>query len=257
MTSANASGATATSAADGRTDNGHSEFDFWRDHSRVNLSPIAAPSILGLYGFAVATFMVAAHLANWYGTPATPLILFPFAFAFGGIAQFLAAMWSYRARDAIATAMHGAWGSFWIAFGIYHLLIAIGMLPSPTASPVAATAYGFWFIGLAAVTWAGAFAALAENIALSLVLGTLAAGATLLAIALTMGLNTVEVIGALVLIASAVLAWYTATAMMLQAAFKRVILPLGKRGAEPDAPGKAPKGAIQYQVGEPGIKIGQ
>ena len=255
MTTANARGATA--AGDGHSGNGHSEFDFWRDHSRVNLSPIAAPSILGLYGFAVATFMVAAYLADWYGTALTPLILFPFCLAFGGIAQFLAAMWSYRARDAVATAMHGAWGSFWIGFGIYHLLIAIGTLPSPTSGPVAATSYGFWFIGLAAVTWAGAFAALAENISLSLVLLTLAAGSTLLAVALTMGLPTVEVIGALVLIASAVLAWYTATAMMLEAAFKRVILPLGKRGAEPDAPGKAPKGAIQYQVGEPGIKIGQ
>ena len=39
---------------------------------RVVLSPIAAPSVLGLFGFAGATFIVAANLAGWYGTPDTP-----------------------------------------------------------------------------------------------------------------------------------------------------------------------------------------
>lgn len=38
--------------------------DFWQDRTRVQLQPIAAPSILGLYGFAAATFIVAGHLAN-------------------------------------------------------------------------------------------------------------------------------------------------------------------------------------------------
>src|SRR5437763_8803883 len=89
---------------------------------RVFLQPIAAPSILGLFGFAGSTFVVAANLAGWYGTSTSGQHLFPFALAFGGIAQFAAAMWAYRARDAIATAMHGMWGSFWIAYGILQLL---------------------------------------------------------------------------------------------------------------------------------------
>ena len=41
------------------------DYDFWRDHSTITLSPVAAPSILGLFGFAAATFMVAANLAGW------------------------------------------------------------------------------------------------------------------------------------------------------------------------------------------------
>jgi hypothetical protein len=67
---------------------------------------------LGLYAFAGSTFIVSAHLAGWYGGPDTPLYLLPFAAVFGGIAQFAAGMWAYKARDAIATAMHGMWGSF-------------------------------------------------------------------------------------------------------------------------------------------------
>jgi hypothetical protein len=58
----------------------------------VVLTPLAAPSILGLYGFMGATLIVAANLAGWYGTTRAPEFLFPFALAFGGIAQFLAGM---------------------------------------------------------------------------------------------------------------------------------------------------------------------
>src|SRR3954453_7516583 len=89
-----------------------------RAQTRVSLQPIAAPSILGLFGFASATFMVAANLAGWYGNTKSPTLLFPFAAAFGGVAQFIAGMWAYRARDGLATAMHGMWGSFWMAYGV-------------------------------------------------------------------------------------------------------------------------------------------
>lgn len=234
------------------------EFSFWREHTHINLSPVAAPSILGLFGFAVSTFMVAANLAGWYGDDhTTPLILAPFAFTFGGLAQFLAGMWSYRARDALATGIHGTWGAFWLAYGIYMLFVGLGGLPGPAASPLGATAFGFWFIGLAAVTWTGTLAAAAENIAVMLVLLALAAGSTLFAIALLGGYGTVETIAAYFLLASAVLAWYAASAMVLEAAYKRVVLPMGKRGPAPDAPGRTPKQTIQFELGEPGIKVGQ
>jgi uncharacterized protein len=48
--------------------NGHGELTEIREHTRVMLQPIAAPSILGLFGFSGATFIVAAHLAGWYGS---------------------------------------------------------------------------------------------------------------------------------------------------------------------------------------------
>src|ERR1700752_4522441 len=78
--------------------------------ARIYLQPIAAPSILGLYGFAGATFMVAANMAHWYGTPGSPADLAPFAGVFGGFAQFMAGMWEFRGRDGLATAMHGMGG---------------------------------------------------------------------------------------------------------------------------------------------------
>jgi hypothetical protein len=59
---------------------------------RVFLQPIAAPSILGLYGLAGATFIVAAQMCHWFGSSTTTLLLVPFAAIFGGLAQFLAGM---------------------------------------------------------------------------------------------------------------------------------------------------------------------
>ena len=242
-------------AADGRIDRG-SEHAFWRDQTTISLQPVAAPSILGLYGFAASTFIVAANLAGWYGNESlTPLILSPFVLAFGGIAQFLAGMWAYRARDGLATAMHGTWGAFWIGYGIYHLLIALNVLPG-TTDPLAAGAFGFWFVALAAITWVGAIAASVENMGLAAVLGTLAAGSTLLAIGLIGELSLVEIIGAYILIISAVLAWYVASAMMLESTFKRVVLPVGKRGVS-QQPGASAQQPIQYDAGEPGVKVGQ
>src|ERR671924_1652886 len=99
--------------------------------TRVFLQPIAAPSILGLFGCAGATFIVASNMAGWWGTPTSGLALAPFAAMFGGLAQFLAGMWAYRARDAIATAMHGMWGAFWLAYGILNILIATHVLTEP------------------------------------------------------------------------------------------------------------------------------
>src|SRR5919202_1390393 len=103
--------------------------------ARTFLQPIAAPSTLGLYGFAGSTFIVAANLAHWYGTPETPLFLFEFAAFFGGLAQFLAGMWAYRARDGLATAMHGMWGAFWMAYGLLFLLVATKTLTVPATGP--------------------------------------------------------------------------------------------------------------------------
>lgn len=222
-----------------RTTTESSEYGKPRDHTAIALLPIAAPSILGLFGFAAATFMTAANLAGWYGTAETPLILFPFALAAGGIAELLAAMWAYVSRDRLATAMHGIWGSFWIGYGLYNLLIALAVLPATAIDRTAAVAFGSWLVALSALTMAGAIAATAENIALTAVLSTLTASAALQAIALLVGVPAVRAIGAYVLLAAAALAWYLAAAMMLEATAERAVLPIGRRRAV-QLPGACP-----------------
>lgn len=230
----------------------------WEDgfaRPRVMLQPFAAPSVLGLYGFAAATFMVALHLTGVYGGVKTNGELWPFAAVFGGVAQFAAGMWSFRVRDTIATAMHGMWGSFWIAFGIFNLLIMWGKLPDHPAGSISDPAFAMWFWTLMAITAAGALAAIAESMALVAVLGTLALGSLFLAIGLSAGSTGWVKVAGWVLVASAILAWYTATAIMMVASSGKVVLPLGKK--EANVPGGQPVRPIQLEWAEPGIKKGQ
>jgi uncharacterized protein len=221
---------------------------------RIMLQPIAAPSILGLFGFAGATFMVAAHLAGWYGDTKSGQFIFPFAAMFGGLAQFLAGMWAYRARDGIATAMHGMWGSFWLGYGILNLLAATGALTLPAGT---FTELGFWFLVLAAITAAGAIAALFESLGLFAVLAPLATGAAFAAIYYLTGASGWETAAGWVLLASSWIAFYVAFAMMLEGAAGKVILPLGKPMMAANKPGARVTHPVEWPLGEPGVRQGQ
>jgi uncharacterized protein len=182
------------------------------------------PWILGLYGLAGATFVVAGHMARWYGGAGSDLFTFPFAALLGGIATFLAGMWAYRTRDGLATAMLGTWGSFWMAYGLLNLLVAAGRLTLPTG---AFPAMGFWFIALAAITWMGAVAATTQSTALLTVFVFLAAGSTMAAIADLVGITVLAIIAGWLLIVAAIAAWYTASAVLFVDIFGRDVLPLG------------------------------
>jgi len=230
------------------------ELTEWRDHARVFLQPIAAPSILGLYGFAAGTFMVTANLVGWYGNARSPLLIFPFAVAAGGIAQGAAALFAYKARDALATAIHGIWAAFWLGYGLLNIMIAVKLIPA--AAPGAAVPeLGYWFFALAAITLVGMIASLAESFALTSVLLPLWVGAALLGVFYIEGGTGWEKVGGYVTMASAFTAFYAASAMMLAATFGRAVLPVGKYRRE--SVGEPLAYPIQFALGEPGVKQGQ
>jgi len=223
---------------------------------RVFLQPIAAPSILGLAGFAGATFVVASNLAGWWGSSTSGLVLAPFAAMFGGLAQLLAGMWAYRARDGIATLAHGTWGSFWLAYGILNVLLATHTLTAPTPwyhDP----AVGFWFFALAITTGIATVAALTESLGLAAVLSTLTVGSALLAGGYIYGSHGWVQAAGWVLVVSAGLAWYMAAAMLLAGTTGRAILPLFKYGKAANKPGGKLVRPIQLEWAEPGVRMGQ
>jgi succinate-acetate transporter protein len=199
--------------------------------------------VLGLYALAGAAFVVAAHIVGWYGDATSPWVLAPFVALLGGV-QFLAGMWAFAARDGLATAMLGIWGSFWVAYGILSALFATGRLTEPTG---AFEDLAFWFVVLAAITWMGAIAATAENMALVAVLGFLAAGSTFAAIGESLGSHGFSVLAGSLFLAAAVCGWYTATAMMLEGTFRREVLPIGyaSKTATPSTASSAGSGALR------------
>ena len=222
------------------------------NESRVQqfLQPIAAPSILGLFAFAGSTLIVSTHLAGWWGGPEAPVYVVPFTALFGGIAQFAAGMWAYKARDGIATAMHGMWGSFWVGFGLLELLMATGAIPKDEGP---FPAFAWWFIALAAITFVGAIAAMFENVALAVTLHTLWIASALLAVGEYTGTppgEGITLVAGYGFIISAIAAWYTGSALMFEGIGKP-ILPVGMTSHAQQEPAVAPGG------GEPGVAKGQ
>lgn len=229
--------------------------DDWQERARLVLTPVASPSILGLFGFFAATLLVGSNLAHWWGTTASALVVFPFAVMLGGVAQFLAGMWAYRARDGLATAMHGVWGGFWLAFGLYQLLVATGALPA-VATPLD-PAFGFWFIPLAAITGMGALAALARNLGLFAVLAPLATGCGFAAAGWIGGYGWCLTVAGWLFVFAAGFAFYVASAMMLAAAYGRTVLPTGQLRAAATVPGRSLADPVEYPEGMPGARAGQ
>lgn len=222
--------------------------------ARIMLQPIAAPSGLGWFGFAGATFVVGAWMAGWFGSALSPAYIFPFAAFVGGLAQFVAGMWSYRARDTLATAMHGIWGAFWMGYGLLWALFATGNLVRPTGT---FSSFGYWFVALAAITASGALAALARSVPLFAILTSLTGGAITAAAGYLADSSSTLTVAGYFLVIAAVVAWYEATAMLLADSFGRVVLPLGAYSRDENVPGHERPRPIEWRLGEPGIRHGQ
>lgn len=245
-----------TTMIDARYDDREALEELWESRARVVLTPIAGPSIMGLAGFMIATVMVGAWQAGWYGNGSTPLVLWPLAAVAGGVLQSVAAAWSFRARDGVAVAVHTAWGSFWIAWGILQLLIATHVM---TATPLGAVdpAFAFWFVGLTLVTFSAMLGALATNGLIAATLAALAGGAGITAAGWFAGSTLTLRIGGWFFVVSAGLAWLALTAMVLEGAWGRTVIPLGAPKAAANVPGRQFTRPIEYPHGMPGVKVGQ
>jgi len=216
--------------------------------AQIFLQPIAAPSVLGLFALSAGLWVLATRWAHWYGHGGiSDFYIFPFI-AFLGLAQFMAGMWAYRARDGVATALHGIWGAFFMAFGLSWLLAGVSRLGSLDHYYVE---FGYWLVALAAITFSVAFAALAENLMISLTAFVLSIGTGVLAVGFLIDNTVLEKIGGWVLVATAVLAWYAASALMIAMATGRVTLPFITTGVRFHEP------RVQVGYGEPGVVHGQ
>lgn len=228
----------------------------WISRSRVFLTPMAAPSIMGLFGFTIGTVMLGAYQAGWYGSAATPLVIWPLAMFAGGIMQSVAAVASLRARDGLAVAVHTAWGSFWVAWGTLQILVLVRLLPAIPLGAASAS-FAFWFIVLTLVTFWGALAALAQNLLLFVTLGTLTAASAVTAAGFYAGSLGADRIGGWLYVVAAAAAWLLAGAMVLENSFGRSIIPLGVWSARANVPGAKVTDPLAYPAGMPGVKVGQ
>jgi succinate-acetate transporter protein len=224
--------------------------------ARVFLQPIAAPSVLGYFGLASGLIIFGTWLAGAWGPVTGYTGFFEFILAFGGIGQLAAALWSWRARDAVAASIHGAWGAFFTGFGLYWLAATLGTVVPPPLGGMNQP-LGQWFIYMAVITLTTAFAALARGPGLFLTHAVLGAGALIAAVSLITGAGLWQHGAGWVFVAAAALAIYQGTALMINNLFGLTLLPLFSWRRDENLPGGHPVRPVQVAEGEPGMRAGQ
>jgi uncharacterized protein len=87
------------------------------------VSGVADPAPLGLAGFALTTFLLSAVNAGW-AKNSTGLDWWSYAIAYGGLVQLLAGMWEFRNRNVFGAAAFSTYGGFWIGLALWLHFIA-------------------------------------------------------------------------------------------------------------------------------------
>src|SRR5438477_9392809 len=91
---------------------------------------IANPAALGLGGFALTTFVLSTHNAGL----APDLTWVGLAFFYGGLAQFAAGMWEFRAGNTFGATAFSTYGAFWLALATFVVLVLAGKVPAADIS---------------------------------------------------------------------------------------------------------------------------
>ena len=186
---------------------------------------IANPAALGLAAFALTTFLLSVH--NAMGVTREPLLVFwGFAIFYGGLAQFCAGMWEFKAGNTFGATAFSTYGAFWMGVAATVLLVLWGKLaPADVTSTLA------WILTAFAIfnTYMLLISARTQNTAVFLVFLTLEITEILLAWgnfngdAAGKGLVS---IGGWVGILTALVAWYTSAAIVANS-MKAKMLPVG------------------------------
>lgn len=229
------------------------EREDWLQRTRISLTPVAAPAVLGLFAFGGAMWPVAAHMAGWYGTDQSYWFLWEFGAVFGGGGQMVAAVWSYRARNALGTGFFGLWSFWWLSFGLMVALNATGAIPIQTGDVF--PAFAFWFITTGVISLLAMVAALRINLGVTAVAFCAGTGSLLLAAGFFGGMPALQHAGAADLFAAATIAVYTAAGIMLEEMWGRTILWYGRTRLS-RSPSMTPRYPIEYEHGMPGSRVG-
>jgi uncharacterized protein len=205
---------------------------------------IADPAPLGLAAFALTTMVLSVINAGWIGAVDEPIVL-GLAIAYGGTAQLLAGMWAFRKGNTFAATAFSSYGAFWLSFWLivqfYAPMVvantAKALGPGATAAQITAeaTAHLNTILGLYLFMW-GVFTAymLIASLAGARAVQVVFLLLTLTFFALAVGKwnNSVDMthIGGFLGILTACAAFYTSFADVVNATFKRTVLPTGAPG---------------------------
>jgi succinate-acetate transporter protein len=191
--------------------------------------PVADPAPLGLAAFALTTFLLSGHNASfipdaiWIGA----------ALFYGGLIQLLAGMWEFRNRNVFGATAFSTYGGFWLSLGVFVTFISMsksfaGLLQGSDVDNSLA-----WFLlAFAIFNTYMLFWATRVSIAVTLVFLTLEITEILLVIGffrLGDGMSPYWLhVGGWAGIVTALVAWYTSAAGVVNGMSPKAILPVGR-----------------------------
>src|SRR5258708_28691153 len=202
---------------------------------------IADPAPLGLAAFALTTFLLSAVNAGW-AKNTTGLDWFGYAIAYGGIAQLLAGMWEFRNRTVFGATAFSTYGGFWIGLGLWlHFTAPAATHPIQLNRDLGWILLAFAIFNTYMLLWStqvnwavfGVFLTL-EVTEILLFIGNFTTKTPVLP-PNTAGLITA---GGYVGVVTALVAWYTSPAGVINGMHGRAVSP---RGGPPFPPRPAPR----------------
>ncbi|HQT64118.1 MAG: transcriptional regulator [Acidocella sp. 20-57-95] len=180
---------------------------------------LANPAPLGLFGFALTTFLLSL-INSGNLAPAGLGIVLAMAFAFGGTAQFFAGILEHTKGNTFGFVAFCSYGAFWWSFGLFVQFFATGV-------PGVAVGWYLFFWGcFTTVMLVGTFAL---NRALQLIFLALTPTFFLLAFKDLLGIPVLGMLGGYGGLITAALAFYLGAADVINEAHGKTVLPIGAK----------------------------
>jgi uncharacterized protein len=182
----------------------------------------ADPAPLGLAAFALTTFLLSAANAGWM-TKATGDAWLGYAFAYGGFCQLLAGMWEFRNRNVFGATAFSTYGGFWIGLGLWALLVAPKAVGNTASHDI-----GWILLAFAIFNTYMLVCSTAVNTAVFSVFLTLELTEIILFIGNFTGSSGTVKFGGYVGVLTALVAWYTSMAGVMNGLRGKSTFPVGK-----------------------------
>lgn len=176
----------------------------------------ANPAPLGLFGFATCTWLLSMLNANWFPLVQSLPLMMAMAFAFGGVAQFIAGLLEYPRGNTFGFVAFCSYGCFWFGFALYIYVLPHGPLEFQGAFLVV------WAVITAALT----LATLKLNRVLQWVFITLTVAFLVLGLSHLLHMDILHTIGGYIGMVTALLAFYQATAEVVNEVNGRIVMPI-------------------------------
>ena len=184
---------------------------------------IADPAPLGLAAFALTTFLLSAVNAGW-ATTSTGNQWIGYAFFYGGLVQLLAGMWEFKNRNVFGSTAFSTYGGFWLGLGLWAVLIA----PHAVSATAADKDLGWILLAFAIFNTYMMIFATQVNAAVFTVFLTLELTEIFLFIGGFSANSTITKVGGYIGVITALAAWYTSAAGVINGMKGSLVLPVGK-----------------------------